>query len=136
MIFSKSLSMGINYEDKVVKLLRNKYPLTTRINGQFLDYDIWIPELHKSVEVKYDKRSETTGNIIIEYERNKKPGDILTTKADYWCIHTITGLVWIKPLKIIECILREECSPVKIKSAKCFLIPIPILKGYTKDSEL
>jgi len=102
MKFNELLSMGITYEEKVLKVLQKKYPLAKRIEGQFLDYDIWVPELHKSVEVKYDKRSETTGNIIIEYEKNNRPGDILTTKANYWCIHTSTGFLWIKPMKIIE----------------------------------
>ena len=102
MNFSKMLKIGIEYEEKVLKALKKKYPLSTRIEGQFLDYDIWIPELHKSVEVKYDKRSETTGNIIIEFEKNNKQGDILTTRADVWCIHTIDGFLWIKPMSIVE----------------------------------
>lgn len=133
MRFSELLSMGISYEEKVLQLLHKKYPLAARIQGQFVDYDIWIPELHKSVEVKYDKRSETTGNIIIEYERNNKPGDILSTKADYWCIHTSTGLVWIQPLKIIECILREDCRAIKVGLGKCYLIPIYLLKSYSME---
>ena len=133
MNFSQLLSMGISYEEKVLKVLHNKYPLAKRIEGQFLDYDIWIPELHKSVEVKYDKRSETTGNIIIEYEKNNKPGDILSTKADYWCIHTNTGFLWIKPMKIIECMLREDCREIKVGLGKCYLIPIHILKHYSME---
>jgi len=65
MSFAKMLKIGIEYEEKVLNTLKKKYPLAVRIEGQFLDYDIWIPEISKSVEVKYDKRSETTGNIII-----------------------------------------------------------------------
>jgi len=133
MTFAAALSMGIYYEEKVLKALRNKYPLATRIEGQFVDYDIWIPELHKSIEVKYDKKSETTGNIIIEYERNNQPGDILTTKANYWCIHASKGFLWIKPIKIIECILRNECYPVKVGLGRCFLIPIDTLKRYSME---
>lgn len=125
--------MGITYEEKVLKVLQKKYPLAKRIEGQFLDYDIWVPELHKSVEVKYDKRSETTGNIIIEYEKNNKPGDILTTKANYWCIHTITGFLWIEPLKIIECILREQCNKINVGSGKCYLIPVYVLRSYSME---
>ena len=133
MKFSELLSMGITYEEKVLKVLQKKYPLAKRIEGQFLDYDIWVPELHKSVEVKYDKRSETTGNILIEYEKNNKPGDILTTKANYWCIHTSTGFLWIKPMKIIECILREQCNKIKVGSGKCYLIPIYVLRSYSME---
>jgi hypothetical protein len=131
MNFQSLLNMGIEYEEKVLKTLKRKYPLATRIEGQFVDYDIWVPELHKSVEVKYDKKSEQTNNIIIEYERNNKPGDILTTKASYWCIHTASGFLWIKPIKIIECILREDCKDIKVNNAKCYLIPIITLHSYS-----
>jgi len=131
MNFQSLLSMGIEYEEKVLKTLKRKYPLATRIDGQFVDYDIWVPELHKSVEVKYDKKSEQTNNIIIEYERNNKPGDILTTRASYWCIHTASGFLWIKPIKIIECILREDCKDIKVNNAKCYLIPIITLHSYS-----
>lgn len=130
MNFSKMLKIGIEYEEKVLKALRKKYPLSTRIEGQFLDYDIWIPELHKSVEVKYDKRSETTGNIIIEFEKNNKQGDILTTRADVWCIHTIDGFLWIKPMSIVECILREDYKEIKINNGRCALIPLNTLYHY------
>ena len=130
MNFSKMLKIGIEYEEKVLKALRKKYPLSTRIEGQFLDYDIWIPELHKSVEVKYDKRSETTGNIIIEFEKNNKQGDILTTRADVWCIHTIDGFLWIKPMSIVECILREDYKEIKINNGRCALIPLITLYHY------
>jgi len=131
MNFQSLLNMGIEYEEKVLKTLKRKYPLATRIEGQFVDYDIWVPELHKSVEVKYDKKSEQTNNIIIEYERNNKPGDILTTRASYWCIHTASGFLWIKPIKIIECILREDCKNIKVNNAKCYLIPIITLHSYS-----
>jgi hypothetical protein len=131
MNFQSLLNMGIQYEEKVLKTLKRKYPLATRIVGQFVDYDIWIPELHKSVEVKYDKKSEQTNNVIIEYERNNKPGDILTTKASYWCIHTAAGFLWVEPMKIIECILRENCKDIKVNNARCYLIPIITLHGYS-----
>jgi hypothetical protein len=136
MSFHSLLKIGIAYEEKVLKALHKKYPLATRISGQFVDYDIWIPELHKSVEVKFDKKSEETNNIIIEYERNNKPGDILTTKASYWCIHTASGFLWIKPIKIIECILREDCRHINVNNAKCYLIPIHILYSYSIRGEL
>jgi len=131
MSFNKMLKIGIEYEEKVLNTLKNKYPLAVRIEGQFLDYDIWIPEISKSVEVKYDKRSETTGNIIIEFEKNNKRGDILTTKADVWCIHTLHGFLWIKPKKIIECMLREEYKEIKINKGRCALIPLSTLYKYS-----
>ena len=130
MSFAEMLSIGIKYEEKVLNTLKKKYPLAVRIVGQFLDYDIWIPEISKSVEVKYDKRSETTGNIIIEYEKNNKPGDILTTKADVWCIHTVNGSLWIKPISIIECMLRHNYREIKIYNARCALIPLKTLYQY------
>lgn len=136
MSFAKQLKVGLDYEKKILKSLQKKYPLATRIVGQFVDYDIWIPEIGKSVEVKYDKKSEETNNIIIEFEKYNDVGDILLTKADYWCIHSPLGLIWITPIKIIECILREECKQIKFNNSRCYLINVHTLFKYAEKGEL
>lgn len=136
MSFATQLKIGLDYEKKVLKSLQKKYPLATRIVGQFVDYDIWIPEIGKSVEVKYDKKSEETNNIIIEFEKYNDVGDILLTKADYWCIHSPIGLLWITPLKIIECLLREDCKKITLQNSRCFLIAVDTLVKYSVKGEL
>jgi hypothetical protein len=36
------------------------------------------------VEVKTDRETHRTGNIVVEFECNGKPSGISTTEADYW----------------------------------------------------
>ncbi len=58
--FEDRLQIGYKAEKKVLSLLKNKYPLSTRIVGQFADYDIWIPELHKIAQDKIHSRCQYT----------------------------------------------------------------------------
>ena len=52
--FHLDLERGVAVENKVIDLIREKYPCACRILGDFKDYDIWIPEISAGVEVKYD----------------------------------------------------------------------------------
>ena len=64
--FAQDLKEGKAIESIVLDLIKIKYPAATIINGYFPGYDIWIPEIHKSIEVKSDQKSQYTGNILIE----------------------------------------------------------------------
>ena len=41
----------------------------------------------RHLEVKWDKRAESTGNLYFEVEntRQKRPSGVMSTKADLWC---------------------------------------------------
>jgi hypothetical protein len=71
-------------------------------------YDIWVPETHKGIEVKYDPMSNQTGNFVIEVEYNGKPSALLTTTADYWIIYDDRCYAWIKPRRLFECVILNE----------------------------
>lgn len=60
--FKEDLAIGKFGEEMVLQKIRKKYPCSVIIPGYFKGYDIWIPEIHKSVEVKYQKKMR---NIII-----------------------------------------------------------------------
>ena len=64
--------------------LQKKYPKTKRITGYHKEYDIIVPEVDKTIEVKSDRRTKETGNLFIECESRGKPSGISTTKADVW----------------------------------------------------
>lgn len=122
--FKDRLEIGYKAEKKVLSILQNKYPLSTRIVGQFADYDIWIPELHKSVEVKYDRRCKDTGNVCI------KELDLLRTKADYWCIYTDDIYIWITPNNINKCISDNNYITKNIYNKKVYLITVNDILKY------
>ncbi len=103
MSFQKDLQRGLEVEEIVLGILRKKYPSASLINA-FKGYDIWIPEIDKAVEVKYDPMSQETGNIVIEIEMYDKPSGLITTQADFWVFYDGEMFV-IMPVKhIFKCI--------------------------------
>ena len=60
--FVEDLGRGKQVEQMLLNKLKSKYP-SAAIIDKFKGYDIWIPEIHKSIEVKADEKSNYTGNI-------------------------------------------------------------------------
>ena len=85
--FHRDLKIGKKYEQVVLDSVKEKYPQAYIEDGYCKDWDIYIPELKLGVEVKSDKKSMHTGNIVIEIEFNNKPSALSTTKAKYWVIY-------------------------------------------------
>lgn len=136
--FKEDLEAGIAVEQKLVNLLLRKYPSTTLVN-KFKGYDIWIPELHKSIEVKSDQKSQHTGNIVIEIEMYDKPSGLLTTTADYWVFYDGNKFISITPKDIIKCIFLLKLHFVEFVGngdtvkKKAFLVPKDKLFNYGKE---
>lgn len=106
--FNSDLVRGVTVEDRVLEILRKKYPLSKRIEGKFKDYDIWIPELEKGVEVKYDPMSNQTGNIVVEIEMGGIPSALLTTKSEWWVFYDDNVFALIKTMNIFRCIMLNK----------------------------
>ena len=135
--FKQDLQRGIAVEQKVLDILKKTYPSASLID-QYKGYDIWIPETHKSVEVKYDPMSNTTGNVVIEVWMYEKPSALLTTTADYWVFHDDSVFVSIPTKRIFECIMINEL-PLRVfigngdrVSKKAYLVPKDLLFSYGK----
>ena len=136
--FKEDLEVGIAIEQKLVNILLKKYPSTTLVN-KFKGYDIWIPELHKSIEVKFDEKSKQTGNIVIEIEMYDKPSGLLSTTADYWVFYDGDKFISITPKDIIKCIFLLKLNFVEFVGngdtvkKKAFLVPKDKLFNYGKE---
>ena len=136
--FQRDLTRGIQVENMLLDILKRKYPASTLVNA-FKGYDIWIPEIHKSIEVKYDEKSKETGNIVVEIEFNGKPSALMTTTADYWVFYDGNGFVMLEPKEIIKCIFMNKLQYVEFvgkgdtKSKKAFLIKKDVLFAYGRD---
>jgi len=105
------------------------------MEGNFSEYDIMIPEIEKTVEVKRDKHSDRTGNVFIETYCNKIESGINASTADYWAYLTKTMLYWIKSNELKICILENNIPEGKNymidgKIIDAYLIPIDIFKNY------
>ena len=134
--FHADLERGVSVENKVLDLIREKYPCACRILGDFKDYDIWIPEISAGVEVKYDPKSNETNNFIIEIESRDSPSGLMTTKAKFWVLYDDKTFCVIKPSEIIKCIILNKltyseffCSGDNFKK-KAFLIKKEMLSKY------
>lgn len=134
--FKKDLSRGTKVEDFVLQKIKNKYPEARRMTGYCKEYDIWIPEINQGIEVKYDPKSNETGNIVIEIEMGGKPSALSTTKASQWVFYDGKSLVSIEPRVIKECIVRHNIrvvsftGPGDINSKRVYLVPKNILFQY------
>ena len=96
--FKKDLAVGGETENKVLKRIREEYPKAYQKQGYFKEYDIMIPEINTTVEVKQDKKSNYTGNIVIEVEMPPgKPSALSTTTADYWLFSDGKHYMWWTP---------------------------------------
>ena len=102
--FNEDVPFGEEAEKQVLKLIREKYPNAYKIEGNFKYYDLFIPEINVSVEVKRDKGSNKSDNYFIEYECNGYNSWISSSRADFWAICDESNLIWIDKdkLKIIS----------------------------------
>jgi len=134
--FNESLTTGLDTEEQVLNILRKKYKSATMINA-FKGYDIWIPEINKSVEVKRDYKSKYTGNIVVEIEMFDKPSGLLSTTADYWVFSDKEdSFIAIPVKKIFQCILLNNLQHTEFigkgdtAPKKAYLINRELLFSY------
>jgi hypothetical protein len=138
--FHEDLERGKAIERKALEVIRKKYPSASLIEA-FKGYDIWIPELHKSIEVKYDPMSNETGNLVVEIEMSGKASALITTTADYWLFYDDHVFVLIKPMSIVNCIFQEKLTFVEFvgngdrSPKKAFLVPKHLLFQHGKQLE-
>ena len=134
--FKEDLDRGVTVEDDLLRRLRHAFPSARRAEGVHPEFDIEIPELQKTIEVKYDPMSQKTGNVVIEYFHNK-PSAFSVSVADYWLIDTGDAELWFSRWGILECILSEGVEPVRIHGPQdrhpkwVFLIPLVLLRRYS-----
>ena len=90
MKFEEALIDGKKSEEIVLNIVQKKYPKAFIKSGYHKEYDIEIPEIDQTIEVKKDFKSQETGNIVVEIEMNGKPSALLTTTANWWVIHILS----------------------------------------------
>lgn len=135
--FNRDLDLGLQIEQQVLSILKRKYKSATIVNAH-KGYDIWIPELHKSVEVKSDQKSKHTGNIVIEIEMYDKPSGLMATEADYWVFYDGEMFVIMPTKNIFMCIFNCKLQYVEFigkgdtRSKKAFLVDKNTLFKYGK----
>lgn len=145
--FDNDLQDGISAENLMLRIIRKKYPKAIRIKSYFKKFDIFVPETSQKFEIKYDRVSELTGNIAIEFEYDGKPSGIKTSEADYFIFVTNRKAFIIKTDKLKKLIIETEMFLKVVKGgdnnkSKMYLIRINDFEKYNgvktflKDSKL
>ena len=135
--FRSDLAAGLHVEALVLGVLQRKYPCATMV-AAYKGYDIWVPETHKSIEVKYDPMSNQTGNFVIEVEFNGRASALLTTTADYWILYDDRVFTWITPRRLLECVilnnvpLREFIGDGDTVPKRAYLVKKELLYMYAE----
>ena len=136
MRFKDALIQGKRHEKIVLNRLKKAYPSAYMIEGYFKEYDLFIPEINKSVEVKSDEKSKYTGNIVVEISFGGRPSALSTTKADFWIIYDGYDYNVFKTSEIRKCIAENKLKLVEFigngdyKSKEAYLIPKKTLYKY------
>lgn len=124
--FERDLADGEIAEQKLLQIIRKKYKSAVKIPNKFSDYDIFIPETNKKIEVKYDRQCNKTGNIFIEIEILGKPSGLSVTKADYWVFFDGENFRSISPADITNFIFMNKIVMQEFKNSgneiKAFLV--------------
>lgn len=84
MTFIDDLKFGNKYEQDCCVKLKNPRIM----HGRFKDYDI-IDEDGVKYEVKSDRWTFKTGNVCIEFECNRKPSGITSSKSDFYFYYVV-----------------------------------------------
>tara|TARA_B100001113_G_scaffold352852_1_gene355354 strand:- start:222 stop:677 length:456 start_codon:yes stop_codon:yes gene_type:complete len=134
--FKESLVAGQELEELVLQHIRKDYPCSVRIPGKFPGYDIFIPEKDVKIEVKQDKKSLHTGNLVIETSMFGKPSGIMSTDAHYIYFDTGEELLIICPRDIFKCIVKNNIPEVTFtgegdtnEKTAC-LVKVDLLRPY------
>jgi hypothetical protein len=84
-MFKSDLEFGVSGEKEMIDIICKNNPESVVIlppNGRFKGWDFEIDEV--KYEVKTDRMSHKTGNLVVEVECNNKPSGLSTTDANYW----------------------------------------------------
>lgn len=134
--FKNDLSVGIKMEDEILKVIQKKYPKAYRFEGKNSGFDLVIPEIDKTIEVKQDFKAKHTNNIVVEVSYGDKLSALSLTKADFWIITDGYVLYWIKPIEMYRCIEQNRLSPFDFvgkgdsKSKEAYLIKRNMFEKY------
>ena len=135
MSFKEDLKIGKEIEEYVLSIIQQKYPKAKIMEGYFKEYDIMLPEIDKTVEVKSDIKSLETGNYVVEVAFDGKPSALSVTTAEWYVFYDGECYIWIKPQELKRISekygkLREFVGNGDTKSKKAYLIKKDVVKEY------
>jgi hypothetical protein len=146
--FKKTLAFGNSFEEELKTLIPHKECIQS-IKGE---YDLILDGV--KYEVKADRNMFKTGNVIIEYESNKKASGISITEADYYAIfelettfpnlpdvttrRNVSYELYLIPVQDIKQLISEKNYSRKIscgynKLSQCYLFSKMFFEKYSQE---
>ena len=140
MSWNNDLELGKKVERAWLNRIMVAFGDARQTFGEDCRFDLEVPELGISIEVKFDPRSQETGNVVLEYFHGK-PSGILTSEATHWLFDLGDQQIWMTRERLLEFVLREKPQPVRIHGPgdsnpkMVFLIPRDDLIRYSHRAE-
>ena len=130
--FLTDLERGKTEETKVFNYYKKRYSKAEHISGYEKKYDILIPEEKFCIEVKFDDRSNTTGNYFIEAFCENKESGINATTAKLWVISNGSKYLFVNTKDIKNCIKNLELKNIILfgKKVQFYLVKKVMLEKY------
>ena len=139
MTLADDLEIGNKIErewlDKMLVAFRETY----QTFGKDSRFDLAVPELNVTIEVKYDPRSQDTGNVVVEYH-HMKPSGILTSEATPWLLDLVDEEMWFSRAGLLRAVMLSGVKPVQIHGPDdrhpkmVFLIPKDVLRPFANSA--
>ena len=134
--FASDLKMGNEYEQKYLTMIDyDSYEIS---KGCFKPYDIKVMngDITTTYEIKADRMTARTGNVVIEYKCNGKPSGITSSEADYWVYFIVGTEEYIKiPTNVVRQFILDKKYTKKIKGgdgyrSHMYLFPKNVFEDY------
>lgn len=87
--FKDDLKFGNIYEKKLINLIPNDNYKIMEGNFPFYDIEIIKDDINTKYEVKADRYTYKTNNIVIEYECRAKPSGINISQSNYYAYYVV-----------------------------------------------
>lgn len=130
--FAKDKQLGDEGEDAVLAKVKEFFPKAYRVTDYEPRFDIVIPEINKTIEVKTDKLANRTGNLAVE--RSKKsgaPSGIAVSGADLW-VYVLEDEMLMMGREALKTYIAANNFPIvwggDRNTAEMYLVPLKKLK--------
>lgn len=120
MSFTKSKNIGDIAEDTILQLLLSKGVVCRKTDGRKHDIILTVDSKDVYAEIKFDKMSDKTKNIALEFfnsKSNKDSGFAASTAELWFHVTNITNGIWLtSPKKIKEFTLANKPKRIVYKA--------------------
>ena len=135
--FRRDLKDGKEVEKKYLHMIKSMFPDAYIVDGYCKEWDIYVPSEKIGFEIKSDKKSIETGNIVVEIEFNGKPSALSTSNALWRTFDTGKESFKVKLSRLKT--LVNDYNPVEfigrgdIKMKKAYLIPVEEIRNISEE---